>query len=274
MVVGEASTKRGGPARFGAVVPAWAKLTLRLQVKGKRADGMHVLDAEMLTVDLADELSFERGVGVAFVDSVVGGLGLGELDWGPSNLVWRALARAGEKAAVRVVKRIPVGAGLGGGSADAAAVLRWAGISDLALAAELGSDVPFCLVGGRARVGGAGEAVVALPFEERAFVVLVPPLSVSTAAVYHAFDHVGPGRMEGHENELEHAAITVVPALAPWRDSLGDLVGKRPRLCGSGSAWFVEGSPSELGIEGRDHLVLRGVRAPLVPVRSVPPRAR
>ncbi len=76
------------------------------------------------------------------------------LDLGPpsSNLIVQALAAAGRRARVRVVKRIPPGAGLGGGSSDAAAVLRWAGVDDLATAARLGADVPFCLVGGRARV--------------------------------------------------------------------------------------------------------------------------
>ena len=68
---------------------------------------------------------------------------------------------------MRLEKRIPSGAGLGGGSADAAAVLRWAGVTDLEVAARLGADVPFCLVGGRARVTGVGEAVAPLPVRGR-----------------------------------------------------------------------------------------------------------
>ena len=79
----------------------------------------------------------------------------------------RALAAVGRRAHVRLDKRIPVGAGLGGGSADAAAVLRWAGCDDLAVAASLGADVPFCLVGGRARVTGIGEVVEPLPVRRR-----------------------------------------------------------------------------------------------------------
>ena len=68
---------------------------------------------------------------------------------------------------MRLTKRIPLGGGLGGGSADAAAVLRWAGCADPGLAVRLGADVPFCLVGGRARVEGMGEVVTPLPFEPR-----------------------------------------------------------------------------------------------------------
>src|SRR5207302_2726971 len=99
----------------------------------------------------------------------------------------RALATVGRRARVRLFKEIPAGAGLGGGSADAAAVLRWAGCDDLAAAARLGADVPFCLVGGRARVRGAGEEVSPLPFEDvagRSYTLLTPPFGVSTAAVY------------------------------------------------------------------------------------------
>src|SRR5205085_5729925 len=124
-------------------VLAPAKLTLSLRVTGVRSDGYHLLDAEMVTVDLADVLTFESGANVL----------------PPDDLVSRALRAAGRDALVTVDKCIPVGAGLGGGSADAAAVLRWAGCDDLALAAQLGADVPFCLVGGRARVTGTGEVV-------------------------------------------------------------------------------------------------------------------
>ena len=115
-------------------VPARAKLTLSLRVTGVRADGYHELDAEMVTVSLADELTFGPGRNVL----------------PPEDLVSRALTAVGRQAHVVVDKRIPAGAGLGGGSADAAAVLRWAGCDDLGVAAAIGADVPFCLVGGRA----------------------------------------------------------------------------------------------------------------------------
>lgn len=213
---------------------ALAKLTLSLRVTGVRPDGWHLLDAEMVTLDLADELTFSDGEGL----EVVGSPGL---DAGPANLVLRALQATGRTARVRLEKRIPVGAGLGGGSADAAAVLRWAGCSDLALAATLGSDVPFCLVGGRARVRGAGEVVEPLPFEDRIFTLLTPPFAVSTAAVYGAWDGLGRPSVDG-PNDLEPAALRVEPRLAEWRDRLGNATGQEPRLAGSGGTWFVEGS--------------------------------
>jgi hypothetical protein len=109
-----------------------------------------------------------------------------------------------------------MGAGLGGGSADAAAVLRWAGCTDLSVAAGIGADVPFCLVAGRARVRGIGEVLEPLPFEDRVFTLLTPPLHVSTPAVYAAWDSLGGPVAEG-PNDLEPAALVVAPSLASWR---------------------------------------------------------
>ena len=223
---------------------ALAKLTLSLRVTGLRDDGYHLLDAEMVTVDLADELTFSDGDGL----EVVGGRGAPR---GPTNLVLRALEAAGRRAHVRLEKRIPVGAGLGGGSADAAAVLRWAGVSDLALAATLGADVPFCLVGGRARVTGIGEVLSPLPFVDRTFTLLTPPFGVSTPAVYKMWDELGGPTSDG-PNDLEPAALAVEPRLAKWRDRLGSLTGRTPVLAGSGSSWFVEGA-----FEGPDLVVVR-----------------
>lgn len=205
---------------------------------GVRHDGWHLLDAEMVTVDLADVLTFAAGDGLEVV-------GCPGLDAGEGNLVRRALRAVGRVAAVRLEKRIPVGAGLGGGSADAAAVLRWAGCSDLALAASLGADVPFCLMGGRARVRGVGEVVEPLPPEDRAFTLLVPPLPVPTPAVYRAWDELG-GPTAGGPNDLEPAAVRVEPRLVRWRDALAEATGRRPALAGSGGAWFVEGAFPEV----------------------------
>jgi 4-diphosphocytidyl-2-C-methyl-D-erythritol kinase len=261
-------------------VPAPAKLTLSLRVTGVRADGYHLLDAEMVSIDLADTLSFEPGAGISVVDDVPGGLGVATVPLGPDNLVARALGIVGRRAAVRVVKRIPAGAGLGGGSADAAAVLRWAGATDLGLAARLGADVPFCVWGGRARVTGVGECVEPLPYEDRRFVVLLPPLAVDTAAVYKAWDArrarsggTGAGGAPAG-NDLEDAAVDVAPALASWRDRMAEVTGCRPHLAGSGAAWFVEGDPAGLGVAGRDVLVMNDERAPLVAVRTVPAMER
>ncbi len=218
-------------------IRAPAKLTLTLRVTGVRADGLHLLDAEMVTLDLADELELTEGDGLELVETVAGGT----VETGDTNLVRRALRAAGRTAHVRLHKRIPVGAGLGGGSADAAAVLRWAGTTDLHVAASLGSDVPFCLVGGRARVTGTGEIVEPLPFQDRAFTLLSPPLAVSTPAVYRAWDELG-GPTTAGANDLEPAALSVEPRLAAWRDRLGDATGETPRLAGSGGTWFVEGA--------------------------------
>jgi 4-diphosphocytidyl-2-C-methyl-D-erythritol kinase len=160
---------------------------------------------------------------------------------GDDNLVRRALAAVGRTAHVRVTKRIPAGAGLGGGSADAAAVLRWAGCDDVEVAASLGADVPFCVRGGRARVTGIGDVLEPLPHVDRTFTLLTPPFGVSTPAVYRAWDDLGGPTADG-PNDLEPAALAVEPRLGGWRDRLGDATGERPVLAGSGSTWFVEGA--------------------------------
>jgi 4-diphosphocytidyl-2-C-methyl-D-erythritol kinase len=245
-----------------SVVLAPAKLTLSLRVAGVRADGYHLLDAEMVSLDLGDELTFSNGSGLEVVDArpaapvtgpmaaagtglrpgVPAGPGLppGVPD-GDDNLVLRALRAVGRDAHVRLVKRIPAGGGLGGGSADAAAVLRWAGVDDVALAATLGADVPFCLRGGRARVSGIGDELDPLPFVERTFTLVTPPFGCSTEAVYRAWDELG-GPTAAGPNDLEPAALRVEPGLARWRERMGEATGQVPVLAGSGSTWYVEGS--------------------------------
>ncbi|MCU1354485.1 MAG: ispE [Acidimicrobiales bacterium] len=218
------------------LVLALAKLTLTLRVTGVREDGLHLIDAEMVTIDLADELAISPGDGL----EVVGGAGL-PVPAGDDNLVRRALRAVGRQAHVRLTKRIPAGAGLGGGSADAAAVLRRAGVHDPSLAAGLGADVPFCLAGGRARVSGIGEILEPLPAEERTFTLLTPPFGCATAAVYEAWDRLGGPRGTG-SNDLEPAALAVEPQLAEWRDRLADATGEQPVLAGSGSTWYVPGA--------------------------------
>jgi 4-diphosphocytidyl-2-C-methyl-D-erythritol kinase len=240
---------------------ALAKLTLSLRITGVRPDGYHLLDAEMVTVDLADTLYFTAGDGLE-VDLVEGGWGgRGEVPEDSSNLVARALAVVGRRARVRLVKRIPAGAGLGGGSADAAAVLRWAGAdgpAGLEAALALGSDVPFCLAGGgRARVAGVGEVLEPLPFDQVAgdpYTLLVPPFGVATKAVYQVWDEMG-GPGSDNFNDLEPAALRVEPRLAEWRDGLAEATGERPQLAGSGSTWFVRGE-----YPGAGRLVVRVAR--------------
>lgn len=224
-------------------VLAPAKLTVALRITGVRDDGYHEIDAEMMTLDLADELTFSEGDGLEVVGADEGGLAVPA---GDDNLVRRALAAVGRTAAVRLLKHIPAGAGLGGGSADAAAVLRWAGCDDLALAVRLGADVPFCLVGGRARVRGIGEVLEPLAFEPRCFTLLMPPFGVSTPAVYRAWDDLGGPTGTG-QNDLEPAALVVEPRLAEWRDRLATATGRQPTLAGSGATWFVEGAHPAAG---------------------------
>jgi 4-diphosphocytidyl-2-C-methyl-D-erythritol kinase len=224
------------PAFMALVVTAPAKLTVSLRITGVRDDGFHLIDAEMVTIDLVDALTFTEGDGL----EVVGASGL-PVPADDDNLVRRALRLVGRTAQVRLEKRIPAGAGLGGGSADAAAVLRWAGVDDVVLAARLGADVPFCVLGGRARVRGIGDVLTPLDHLDRTFTVVTPPFGCSTPAVYRAWDDLGGPTADG-PNDLEPAALAVEPRLVEWRDRLGDATGAVPVLAGSGSTWFVEGA--------------------------------
>ena len=195
-------------ASGAARVVAPAKLTLSLRVIGIRPDGFHELDSEMVALDLVDELFIDPG-GEGLEIEVDGAVG--SLHDGGENLISRALRAVGRRASVRLVKRIPIGGGLGGGSSDAAAVLRWAGTRDLEVAARLGADVPFCLLGGHARVRGLGERVEPLGYEAKSFVLLVPPLAVDTAAAYRAWDELPEARRHASagegENDLTRAAL-------------------------------------------------------------------
>jgi 4-diphosphocytidyl-2-C-methyl-D-erythritol kinase len=230
-----------------------AKLTVSLRMTGLRDDGYHLIDAEMVSLDLADVLTLD----LAVAPSIVSYTGAYPVDVEPGlDLVSQALTHVRRSAAVVVDKRIPAGGGLGGGSSDAAAILRWAGEADLAAAANLGADVAFCLVGGRARVQGIGEVVTSLAFEERTYTLLVPPFGCSTPAVYAKWDELGgPTGLNG--NDLEPAALNVEPRLRDWRDRLGDATGVTPKLAGSGATWFVEGD-----FPGGDRLVTTTI-APL-----------
>ncbi|MGQ0743393.1 MAG: 4-(cytidine 5'-diphospho)-2-C-methyl-D-erythritol kinase [Acidimicrobiales bacterium] len=220
-----------------ATLQAPAKLTLSLRVLGVRPDGYHLIDAEMVSLDLADTVIITPAARSCLA---ITGPNARGVPTGDDNLVMRALAVVGRTADVRLHKRIAAGAGLGGGSSDAAAVLRWAGVNDLNLAASLGADVAFCLRGGRARVTGIGEHLDPLVPRNQAFTLLTPGLAVPTAAVYQAWDQMG-GPVGANGNDLEAAALAVVPELVASRDELHRLSGLAPRLAGSGSTWFVEG---------------------------------
>lgn len=217
-----------------ATLFAPAKLTMSLKVTGVRPDGMHLIDAEMVTLDFGDTLEITPGKSVTYQGSWNG-------DGDGTDLVSLALELVNAERAVHVTKRIPPGAGLGGGSSDAAAVLAAAGFNDPHLATQLGADIAFCIEGGRARVTGIGELVEPLRFTPLAVTLLTPPLHCSTPDVYRAWDALG-GPAGDHGNDLEPAALLVEPQLAQWRDRLSEHTGKRARLAGSGSTWFVEGA--------------------------------
>jgi len=203
---------------------------------GVRDDGYHLIEAEMVALDLHDVIDLRPGSGTRYL-----GEWAGTIASGSSDLVQQALEVLGVERAATVHKRIPAGAGLGGGSADAAAVLRWGGLDDPLVAAGLGADVAFCLVGGRARVTGTGEVVEPLPFVARTLTLLTPPIHCPTPAVYRRWDELGgPGDASG--NDLTAAAVDLFPELARWRDQLANDTGCAPMLAGSGSTWFVDGS--------------------------------
>ncbi|MFZ4718623.1 MAG: 4-(cytidine 5'-diphospho)-2-C-methyl-D-erythritol kinase [Ilumatobacteraceae bacterium] len=230
------SQAAAGAAATPVTVRAPAKLTLSLRITAVRDDGYHLIDAEMVSLDWADTLTITGGAdGLSADGPFAAGMPLDE-----SNLVARALRLTGRRAAVHLHKVIPHGGGLGGGSSDAAAVLRWAGYDDLVGASRLGADVSFCLVGGRARVQGIGEMVTPLPFEPLDITLVIPPLAVSTPAAYRAWDEMGMPTAEG-PNDLEPAAIRVVPELARWRDRITEAAGTGPVLAGSGATWFLRG---------------------------------
>jgi 4-diphosphocytidyl-2-C-methyl-D-erythritol kinase len=244
---------------------AYAKLNLVLHVGAPRDDGMHPICSLMASIDLADELSatpLESG------DDSVGAPGVeGE------NLAARALAefrsRAGGELApldLRIDKRIPVAAGLGGGSADAAAALRIAnevagwplGAEDLLrLAADLGSDVPSQVDPRHALVQGVGERIE--PLELPALVaVLVPDAEgLSTATVYAELDRLGGTRASldpeplrklaaagaaelaaGLENDLQQATLSLRPDLSAKLESLRSAGALSAAVSGSGPTCF------------------------------------
>lgn len=241
------------PGSLPARLTAPAKLTVSLRITARRDDGYHLIDAEMVSLDLVDVVELSEGSGV----EVVGGTGL-TVPAGADNLVAGALRALGVRARAVVHKHIPAGAGLGGGSADAAAVLAWGGVTDPDVAVRIGADVAFCLRGGRARVGGIGEVVTPLPFVDRTYTLLTPPVGVSTPLVYRTWDELG-GPSGEHGNDLEPAAVAAVPELVGWRDALADLAGSRPRLAGSGGTWFVEGAVPGV-VDGTATRIVRTVR--------------
>ena len=214
---------------------SFAKLNLHLEVLRLRDDGFHELRTTFQTIDLADEIDLFRGSSGVELEV----LGAPALAADESNLAWKAadrfLARwgkAGEGVRIRLTKRIPVGGGLGGGSANAASVLlamcalhglepRRAELE--AIAVELGSDVAFFLYGGTALGTGRGECIEPLPDPAAAPLELwlaVPPVAVATGAVFAAH-RVGarpPGAGSGRSGHLPDGLPADWSTLLGWND--------------------------------------------------------
>jgi 4-diphosphocytidyl-2-C-methyl-D-erythritol kinase len=215
-----------------------AKLTWYLEITAQRSDGYHLLRSEMTSLGLADRLDISDGDEVVYSGDVEG---LTELNASTDTLVHRALRLVDRRARVHVEKHIPLGGGLGGGSSNAAAILRWAQMTDLARAATLGGDVPFCISGGRALVTGIGEIVNPRPADPTPVTLFLPDFGVNTAACYRAFDEmVRDGWQPSGRNHLLDPACRVEPRLRKLVDWIGGEVGE-PVLAGSGSTVFVEG---------------------------------
>ncbi|BDU76775.1 4-(cytidine 5'-diphospho)-2-C-methyl-D-erythritol kinase [Mesoterricola sediminis] len=243
---------------------AWAKLNRFLAVLGRFPDGFHELELVTTVLegveDLRDDLDAETADRFSLELEGPAAAGLRADD---SNLVvraWRLLEReAGRElpARLRLVKRIPAGGGLGGGSSDAAAALRLGRdlhgleLSDavlLRLAAELGSDVPLFLLGGTVLGLGRGERVYPLrPVPLEPILLVHPGLHVATPSVYKSISQVGypfpsacPSLLGGEappwRNDLTGAAIFACPALSEVKAALVG-TGGDPLLCGSGSCW-------------------------------------
>jgi 4-diphosphocytidyl-2-C-methyl-D-erythritol kinase len=263
-----------------------AKLNLFLEITGERGDGYHELETLMVPVRIADWLSFKA---TPEDNEAAGSIELTvrpsfavrpppqspSVPTGSSNLIIRALEllqqRSGSRFGARVglIKHIPISAGLGGGSSDAATALRLANIGwklhwnidRLAeLAAEIGSDVPFFVYGGTAICRGRGERVERLPaMPTLHFVVAKPPGGLSAGEVYRSYDQLSEsarigdrrplismsvrGRRWGDlrrwmRNRLESAAASLTPWVAQARAVFSELDFVAHQLSGSGSAYF------------------------------------
>ena len=218
-------------------IDAFAKLTLSLRVTGVRADGLHELDAVMVSVsEPHDTLELEPASqpSLEVVGPFAGGAPANE-----TNLAWRAAAACGASVAIRLHKGIPAGAGLGGGSADAAAVLVALG-ADPDIAPSLGADVPFCMRGGAARVRGIGELLEGLEMPPRTVLVATPRFGCSTADVYRAWDELGGPHAEVNglgANDLETAAHRVAPRLVAFKHAVEAAARTPVILAGSGSSY-------------------------------------
>jgi 4-diphosphocytidyl-2-C-methyl-D-erythritol kinase len=256
-----------------------AKLNLRLRVTGRRPDGHHELDSTVVLLELADRLLLLPGCSGLRVE----GERPSDLPLDERNLAWRGLlaglGTSPELACLALEKRIPVEAGLGGGSSDAAAAWRlgraWSGRPDLPDATDLvglsriGADVPFFASGlAAARMRGIGERLEPLEAEDREVVLVRPPFGLSTGAVFAELreEEWGTG-----ENDLLAPACRLRPEL----DDLLERVrraGGEPRLTGAGSMLFVITDDPERAASLADSVRADGLTVTVTRTRTRPTR--
>ncbi|MGB2982952.1 MAG: 4-(cytidine 5'-diphospho)-2-C-methyl-D-erythritol kinase [Candidatus Bipolaricaulia bacterium] len=230
---------------------AFAKINLTLSIAGRRSDGYHDIDSLVQTVDLADRISVgvtDEGIRIENDLDKLEGRDLAEV-------AAERILRAKDSScglAITIEKGIPVGAGLGGGSSDAAAVLAavdrlvpptLSGQELTRLASEIGSDVPLFLRGGRLRITGRGERVSSAgrPSSD-CFVLIVPPIRCETREVYERWSGTASrSGQEGHlgRNELLEAALSAYPELAQYHVKIGRLGAAYAGMSGSGSSFYA-----------------------------------
>ena len=199
--------------------PAFAKINLTLDVLGKRPDGYHDLKSVMQTISIRDDIEIDLDTGKSW-KLICSKEGIPEDE---TNLAWKAarvyfdrIGKEPDGLEIRIIKRIPSQAGLGGGSADAAAVLRALNkhygepLSVLALAelgSLVGSDVPFCTLCGTAMVEGRGERLRKLPdMPDCVLVICKPAFSVSTPELFKLIDEKVIGKRPDH-SAMESALL-------------------------------------------------------------------
>jgi len=262
-------SRRAPAAKRPIAAHAHAKVNLDLRVLGTRPDGYHELRTVFQTIDLHDTLTALEKPGPFVLKCRVPGVPLDDrnLVWRAGAALWKALGRAGEPAdtLVTIEKAIPMQAGLGGGSADAAAALQilarlWGG-APLSLlrevAAGLGSDAPFFLSGGTALGLGRGEEIYPLVDLPRHWtVVVLPPFGVSTVEAYSWYDEdragglreprgdlqilpvPWPSRAAQMVNDLEPPVIRRHPEIGSIKAALREAGAVAAAMSGSGSAVF------------------------------------
>ncbi|MBV6636776.1 MAG: 4-(cytidine 5'-diphospho)-2-C-methyl-D-erythritol kinase [Mameliella sp.] len=234
-----------------------AKINLTLHVTGQRADGYHLLDSLVMFADVGDCVTVARASEMSL--RVTGPMAAGVPD-DARNLCWKAAEAFGEPVAITLDKHLPAAAGIGGGSSDAAAVLRgmeqlFGRLSGVHLP-DLGADVPVCMLAHAARMQGIGEQVTPLDLQPLDVILVNPRVEVSTPAVFKALERrdnppmtpmpEGPRSRDvltwlaEQRNDLEAPASDLRPEIGQVLRELSFLDGVRlVRMSGSGATCFA-----------------------------------